>query len=126
MAFAIIMYKCVHFVIHESMLMLKCMCMFFMVCVRCMRCMFPLGFFFWKHRTKFVHIKCTLFQSGIQNINMFLDIQNFIFFKNDILKNKLEIVFNEKNNLSTSFEKMKKDFEKYKTSCKGKKPYFYL
>ena len=42
--------------------------------------------------------------------------------ENDILKNKLEIVFNEKNNLSTSFEKMKKDFEKYKISWKGKSP----
>ena len=36
--------------------------------------------------------------------------------------NKLEIVFNEKNDLSTSFEKMKKDFKKYKIICKGKSP----
>jgi len=42
--------------------------------------------------------------------------------KNDFLKNKLEIVLNEKKDLSISFEKMKKDFDKYKLICKGKSP----
>ena len=40
--------------------------------------------------------------------------------KNDFLKNKLETVVKEKNELSISFEKTKKDFEKYKLVCKGK------
>ena len=40
--------------------------------------------------------------------------------KNDFLKNKLEIVFKKKNDLSISFEKMKKDFDKYKFVYKGK------
>ena len=34
--------------------------------------------------------------------------------ENDLLKNKFEIILNEKNDLSKSFEKMKIDFEKYK------------
>ena len=38
------------------------------------------------------------------------------------LKNKFEIVVNEKNDLSKSFEKIKIDFEKYKTTYKGKSP----
>ena len=42
--------------------------------------------------------------------------------KNDLLKNKFEIVLNEKNDLSKSFEKMKMDFEIYKTAYKGKSP----
>ena len=42
--------------------------------------------------------------------------------ENDSSKNKFELVLNEKNELSNSFEKIKKDFEKYKTSCKGKSP----
>ena len=42
--------------------------------------------------------------------------------KNDSLKNKFELVLNEKNELSNSFEKMKKDFEKCKTFCKDKNP----
>ena len=42
--------------------------------------------------------------------------------KIDILKNKLEIIFKEKNDLSISFEKTKKDFNKYKLVCKGKIP----
>ena len=42
--------------------------------------------------------------------------------ENDLLKNKFEIVLNEKNDLSKSFEKMKMDFEKYKTTYKGKSP----
>ena len=42
--------------------------------------------------------------------------------ENDFLKNKLEIIFKEKNDLSISFEKTKKDFDKYKLVCKGKSP----
>jgi len=42
--------------------------------------------------------------------------------KNDLLKNKFEIVLHEKNDLSKSFENMKMDFEKYKTTYKGKGP----
>ena len=42
--------------------------------------------------------------------------------ENDSLKGKFELVLQEKNELANSFEKMKKDFEKYKTSCKGKSP----
>jgi len=42
--------------------------------------------------------------------------------ENDFLKNKLQIIFNEKNDYSISFEKMKKDFEKYKLIFKGKSP----
>jgi len=40
--------------------------------------------------------------------------------ENDFPKNKLEIAFKEKNDLSISFEKMKKKFDKYKLVCKGK------
>ena len=42
--------------------------------------------------------------------------------ENDALKNKFELVLNEKNELSKFFEKMKIDFEKYETSCKDKSP----
>ena len=42
--------------------------------------------------------------------------------ENDFLKNKLEIVVKEKNDLSISFEKTKKDFDKYKLVCKNKTP----
>ena len=42
--------------------------------------------------------------------------------KNELLKNKLEIVFKEKNDLSISFEKMKKGVDKYKLVSKGKSP----
>ena len=42
--------------------------------------------------------------------------------ENDFLKNKLEIIFKEKNDLSISFEKLKKDYDKYKLVCKGKSP----
>ena len=42
--------------------------------------------------------------------------------KNDILKNKLDIVFKEKNDLSICFEKTKKDFNDHKIVCKGKSP----
>ena len=42
--------------------------------------------------------------------------------KNDFLKNKVEIAFKEKNDLSISFEKMKKDFDKHKLVCKAKSP----
>ena len=42
--------------------------------------------------------------------------------KNDFLKNKLDVVFKEKNELSISFKKTKKDFKKYKLVCKGKSP----
>ena len=42
--------------------------------------------------------------------------------ENDFLKNKLEIVVKEKNDLSISFEKMKKNFDKHKLVCKGKNP----
>ena len=38
------------------------------------------------------------------------------------LKNKLEIIFKEKNDLSIAFEKTKKEFDKYKLVCKGKSP----
>ena len=39
-----------------------------------------------------------------------------------MLKNKIDIVLKEKNNLENSFDKMKKDFENYKISSKGKSP----
>ena len=42
--------------------------------------------------------------------------------ENDFLKNKLETVVKEKIDLSISFEKMKKNFAKYKITCKGKSP----
>ena len=42
--------------------------------------------------------------------------------KNGFLKNKLNIIFKEKNELSISFGKIKKDFDKYKLICKGKSP----
>jgi len=38
------------------------------------------------------------------------------------LKNKLDIAFKEKNDLSICFEKTKKDFEDHKHICKGKSP----
>ena len=42
--------------------------------------------------------------------------------KNDFLKDKLEIVFKAKNDLSISFEKTKKDFDKYKLIFNDKSP----
>jgi len=42
--------------------------------------------------------------------------------KNKVLKNKLDIVFKEKNDLSICFEKIKKDFHDHKLVCKGKSP----
>ena len=42
--------------------------------------------------------------------------------ENDSLKNKFEHILKEKNELENSFEKMKKDFENYKISTKGKSP----
>ena len=41
---------------------------------------------------------------------------------NYLLKNKLDIIFKEKNDLSICFEKSKKDFNDHKIICKGKNP----
>ena len=40
--------------------------------------------------------------------------------KNEFLKNKLEIVFKEKEELSLCFQKNKDDFENHSLICKGK------
>ena len=42
--------------------------------------------------------------------------------ENDVLKNKLDTCLSEKNVLSSAFEKLKGDFDKYKLANKGKTP----
>ena len=42
--------------------------------------------------------------------------------ENEILKNKIDIVVKEKDDLAKAFKNLKIDFEKYKLACKGKTP----
>ena len=42
--------------------------------------------------------------------------------ENDTLKNKIDIVVKEKDDLAKAFKNLKIDFEKYKLACKGKTP----
>jgi len=41
---------------------------------------------------------------------------------NEFLKNKLDIIVKEKNDLTICFEKTKKDFDNHKLICKGESP----
>jgi len=60
---------------------------------------------------------------GLQKIYEISKVQNKKLRKeNDFLQNVLDIALKGKENLSTCFEKVKKDFESHEIVCQGKNP----